>query len=187
MYNLLYHKSFPANQYIWELIWTRNSNWQVNSSLISDSLVFWNGTLSLFAINDLSAHLLLKSAAISLFLHQINVVLVQFQIFKADFTCPPWFSSSAKKLITRILDPNPLTVCLTLFRDKLHIFIFFQKKRVHSYVLVNSLCMLMVWNSALPLLRLLKMSGLRKDINVLVLNMLMFVWMMWTRYSMNQG
>ncbi|XP_022146606.1 CBL-interacting serine/threonine-protein kinase 23 [Momordica charantia] len=31
------------------------------------------------------------------------------KIFKADFTCPPWFSSSAKKLIKRILDPNPLT------------------------------------------------------------------------------
>ncbi|MBA0694579.1 hypothetical protein Goari_004861 [Gossypium aridum] len=30
-------------------------------------------------------------------------------IFKADFDCPPWFSSSAKKLIKRILDPNPLT------------------------------------------------------------------------------
>ncbi|KAL6991531.1 CBL-interacting serine/threonine-protein kinase 23 [Sarracenia purpurea var. burkii] len=30
-------------------------------------------------------------------------------IFKADFTCPPWFSSSAKKLIKRILDPNPQT------------------------------------------------------------------------------
>lgn len=34
-----------------------------------------------------------------------------FQIFKADFTCPPWFSTSAKKLIKRILDPNPQTVC----------------------------------------------------------------------------
>ncbi|KAG8637464.1 hypothetical protein MANES_15G124575v8 [Manihot esculenta] len=31
------------------------------------------------------------------------------KIFKAEFTCPPWFSSSAKKLIKRILDPNPLT------------------------------------------------------------------------------
>ncbi|KAJ0081575.1 hypothetical protein Patl1_11157 [Pistacia atlantica] len=30
-------------------------------------------------------------------------------IFKADFKCPPWFSTSAKKLITRILDPNPMT------------------------------------------------------------------------------
>ncbi|KAL0442493.1 UNVERIFIED_CONTAM: CBL-interacting serine/threonine-protein kinase [Sesamum latifolium] len=31
------------------------------------------------------------------------------EIFKADFTCPSWFSSSAKKLIKRILDPNPST------------------------------------------------------------------------------
>lgn len=31
------------------------------------------------------------------------------EIFKAEFTCPPWFSSSAKKLINRILDPNPAT------------------------------------------------------------------------------
>lgn len=32
------------------------------------------------------------------------------QIFKADFSCPNWFSTSAKKLIKRILDPNPQTV-----------------------------------------------------------------------------
>ncbi|KAF9622571.1 hypothetical protein IFM89_032136, partial [Coptis chinensis] len=31
------------------------------------------------------------------------------EINKADFTCPSWFSSSAKNLIKRILDPNPLT------------------------------------------------------------------------------
>ncbi|KAF3590807.1 hypothetical protein DY000_02023069 [Brassica cretica] len=31
------------------------------------------------------------------------------QIFKAEFTCPPWFSASAKKLIKRILDPKPAT------------------------------------------------------------------------------
>ncbi|KAK6124060.1 hypothetical protein DH2020_042206 [Rehmannia glutinosa] len=30
-------------------------------------------------------------------------------INKADFSCPPWFSSSVKKLIKRILDPNPST------------------------------------------------------------------------------
>jgi len=44
-------------------------------------------------------------------LHWLNTVYVWLQIFKADFTCPPWFSSSAKKLIKRILDPNPSTVC----------------------------------------------------------------------------
>ncbi|XP_028097648.1 CBL-interacting serine/threonine-protein kinase 23-like isoform X6 [Camellia sinensis] len=31
------------------------------------------------------------------------------EIFKAEFTCPPWFSTSAKKLIKRILDPDPVT------------------------------------------------------------------------------
>ncbi|KAL0790583.1 hypothetical protein Bca101_006829 [Brassica carinata] len=31
------------------------------------------------------------------------------KIFKAEFTCLHWFSASAKKLIKRILDPNPAT------------------------------------------------------------------------------
>jgi serine/threonine protein kinase len=38
-----------------------------------------------------------------------NLVVLYKKINKADFMCPPWFSSSAKKLIKRILDPNPLT------------------------------------------------------------------------------
>ncbi|KAL8192301.1 hypothetical protein R6Q57_027968 [Mikania cordata] len=38
-----------------------------------------------------------------------NLTTLYKKIFKADFTCPPWFSSSAKKLIKRILDPNPVT------------------------------------------------------------------------------
>ncbi|KAI9071244.1 hypothetical protein K1719_046796 [Acacia pycnantha] len=38
-----------------------------------------------------------------------NIMALYKKIFKADFTCPPWFSSSAKKLIKRILDPNPAT------------------------------------------------------------------------------
>uniref|UniRef100_A0A2P2M080 non-specific serine/threonine protein kinase n=1 Tax=Rhizophora mucronata TaxID=61149 RepID=A0A2P2M080_RHIMU len=38
-----------------------------------------------------------------------NLMQLYKKIFKADFTCPPWFSSSARKLITRILDPNPVT------------------------------------------------------------------------------
>ncbi|KAF7801249.1 CBL-interacting serine/threonine-protein kinase 23 [Senna tora] len=38
-----------------------------------------------------------------------NLVTLYKKISKADFTCPPWFSSSAKKLIMRILDPNPAT------------------------------------------------------------------------------
>ncbi|XP_017442470.1 CBL-interacting serine/threonine-protein kinase 9 isoform X2 [Vigna angularis] len=31
------------------------------------------------------------------------------KICRAQFTCPSWFSSEAKKLLKRILDPNPLT------------------------------------------------------------------------------
>nr|DAD36141.1 TPA_asm: hypothetical protein HUJ06_006781 [Nelumbo nucifera] len=38
-----------------------------------------------------------------------NLIALYEKIFRADFTCPSWFSSSAKKLIKRILDPNPLT------------------------------------------------------------------------------
>ncbi|KAL5716315.1 cAMP-dependent protein kinase [Ranunculus cassubicifolius] len=36
-----------------------------------------------------------------------NLMALYKKIFKADFTCPPWFSTSAKKLVKRILDPNP--------------------------------------------------------------------------------
>ncbi|KAJ9691073.1 hypothetical protein PVL29_013311 [Vitis rotundifolia] len=38
-----------------------------------------------------------------------NLMALYKKIFKADFTFPPWFSSSAKKLIKRILDPKPET------------------------------------------------------------------------------
>ncbi|KAL8113232.1 hypothetical protein AgCh_020525 [Apium graveolens] len=38
-----------------------------------------------------------------------NLMALYKKIFKADFSCPPWFSSSAKKLIKRILDPSPIT------------------------------------------------------------------------------
>eukprot|EP01018_Ginkgo_biloba_P030748 Gb_31411 [translate_table: standard] len=38
-----------------------------------------------------------------------NLMTLYRKIYKAEFTCPSWFSSSVKKLITRILDPNPKT------------------------------------------------------------------------------
>lgn len=38
-----------------------------------------------------------------------NIVTLYKKIYKADFRCPPWFSSGARKLICRILDPNPDT------------------------------------------------------------------------------
>ncbi|KAL5977154.1 CBL-interacting serine/threonine-protein kinase 23 [Asimina triloba] len=40
---------------------------------------------------------------------ETNLMSLYKKISKADFTCPSWFSTSAKKLIKRILDPNPLT------------------------------------------------------------------------------
>ncbi|KAL3616873.1 CBL-interacting serine/threonine-protein kinase 23 [Castilleja foliolosa] len=38
-----------------------------------------------------------------------NLISLYKKINKADFACPAWFSSNAKKLIKRILDPNPST------------------------------------------------------------------------------
>ncbi|KAL8480104.1 hypothetical protein ACS0TY_026871 [Phlomoides rotata] len=37
-----------------------------------------------------------------------NVMNLYKKISSAEFTCPPWLSFGAMKLITRILDPNPL-------------------------------------------------------------------------------
>ncbi|CAJ1975618.1 unnamed protein product [Sphenostylis stenocarpa] len=39
----------------------------------------------------------------------VEITKLKPDIYKAEFTCPPWFSSSAKKLINKILDPNPAT------------------------------------------------------------------------------
>ncbi|KAG8100740.1 hypothetical protein GUJ93_ZPchr0013g35019 [Zizania palustris] len=38
-----------------------------------------------------------------------NLMPLYKKIFKADFSCPSWFSTSARKLIKKILDPNPST------------------------------------------------------------------------------
>ncbi|MBA0562953.1 hypothetical protein Golob_007971, partial [Gossypium lobatum] len=38
-----------------------------------------------------------------------NLISMYRKISKADFTCPSWFSSGSRRLIQRILDPNPLT------------------------------------------------------------------------------
>ncbi|MBA0684100.1 hypothetical protein Goari_025707 [Gossypium aridum] len=38
-----------------------------------------------------------------------NLINLYRKISVAEFTCPPWLSLSAMKLITRILDPNPMT------------------------------------------------------------------------------
>ncbi|OMO64202.1 hypothetical protein CCACVL1_21948 [Corchorus capsularis] len=38
-----------------------------------------------------------------------NLIALYKKIWRAEFTCPSWFSPGARKLIHRILDPNPLT------------------------------------------------------------------------------
>ncbi|KAK6942282.1 Protein kinase domain [Dillenia turbinata] len=38
-----------------------------------------------------------------------NLVSMYRKIYRGDFKCPPWFSSEARRLITRLLDPNPST------------------------------------------------------------------------------
>ncbi|KAF4357781.1 hypothetical protein G4B88_025016 [Cannabis sativa] len=38
-----------------------------------------------------------------------NLMILYKKISSAEFTCPPWLSFSAMKLIARILDPNPMT------------------------------------------------------------------------------
>jgi len=39
-----------------------------------------------------------------------NIASLYNKISGAQFTCPSWFSAGAKRLVTRILDPNPSTV-----------------------------------------------------------------------------
>jgi hypothetical protein len=46
-------------------------------------------------------------------LFDLCTLLDSLQIREADFTCPPWFSSGAVSLISKILDPNPRTVRLS--------------------------------------------------------------------------
>ncbi|XP_016458754.2 CBL-interacting serine/threonine-protein kinase 6 [Nicotiana tabacum] len=38
-----------------------------------------------------------------------NIMVMYKKIHSGAFKCPPWFSSDARKLITRMLDPNPST------------------------------------------------------------------------------
>ncbi|XP_058100837.1 CBL-interacting protein kinase 5 [Magnolia sinica] len=41
--------------------------------------------------------------------HDSNLMEMYRKISKGDFKCPPWFSPEVRKLLTRILDPNPST------------------------------------------------------------------------------
>ncbi|OIW18625.1 hypothetical protein TanjilG_13377 [Lupinus angustifolius] len=38
-----------------------------------------------------------------------NLMVMYKKIYKGDFKSPPWFSSEARRLITKLLDPNPNT------------------------------------------------------------------------------
>lgn len=38
-----------------------------------------------------------------------NLVAMYKKIYRGDFKCPPWFSPESRRLITRLLDPNPST------------------------------------------------------------------------------
>lgn len=38
-----------------------------------------------------------------------NLVNMYRKIYRGDFKCPPWFTTDARKLVTKLLDPNPNT------------------------------------------------------------------------------
>ncbi|KAI3869259.1 hypothetical protein MKX03_021287 [Papaver bracteatum] len=38
-----------------------------------------------------------------------NIVAMYKKIYRGDFKCPPWFSPDSRKIITKLLDPNPNT------------------------------------------------------------------------------
>ncbi|XP_022135069.1 CBL-interacting serine/threonine-protein kinase 6 [Momordica charantia] len=38
-----------------------------------------------------------------------NIVAMYRKIYRGDFKCPPWFSPESRRLITKLLDPNPST------------------------------------------------------------------------------
>jgi len=38
-----------------------------------------------------------------------NLMVMYKKIYKGDYKCPPWFSSEVRRLVLRLLDPNPRT------------------------------------------------------------------------------
>ncbi|KAJ8617471.1 hypothetical protein MRB53_013657 [Persea americana] len=38
-----------------------------------------------------------------------NIVAMYKKIYRGDFKCPPWFSPESRRLVTKLLDPNPNT------------------------------------------------------------------------------
>ncbi|KAF8403564.1 hypothetical protein HHK36_011668 [Tetracentron sinense] len=47
-----------------------------------------------------------------------NLMTLYKKISTAEFTCPPWLSLGAMKLITQILDPNPMTTINFIYHDQ---------------------------------------------------------------------
>ncbi|KAA8535339.1 hypothetical protein F0562_030342 [Nyssa sinensis] len=47
-----------------------------------------------------------------------NLVAMYRKIYRGDFKCPPWFSPESRRLITKLLDPNPNTrITVVKIRD----------------------------------------------------------------------
>lgn len=68
--------------------------------------------------------------------------LHNLQICKANFSCPLWFSSGAKKLIKRILDPNPHTVGINCISKSFcfYIMLLFYLVESNLFLIFMSLC-----------------------------------------------
>ncbi|WZZ54480.1 hypothetical protein YC2023_054587 [Brassica napus] len=62
-----------------------------------------------------------------------NLMNLYKKISSGEFNCPPWLSLGAMKLITRILDPNPMTVSSTATT-------FVNNKSLSSLSLLKSCC-----------------------------------------------
>jgi hypothetical protein len=72
-------------------------------------ILFWWAPLKI----NLRSHLLQIGGVLILACRCLRSVFCgEVQIHKADFTCPPWFSTAARRFILQILDPNPKTVCM---------------------------------------------------------------------------
>ncbi|KAK5835726.1 hypothetical protein PVK06_011427 [Gossypium arboreum] len=66
----------------------------------------WAEAATVIFFNNYIFDLRLSNAS---FTGQFPVSLLWMDIWEASFSCPSWFSSGARNLIKRILDPSPLT------------------------------------------------------------------------------
>lgn len=82
--------------------------WFISSMMPRSCLCIWGLTYSKLV----PSVLLTAKCLLDPWLTFYRWLLYYLQIYKADFTCPNWFSSAARRLIIRILEPNPNSVCL---------------------------------------------------------------------------